>query len=75
MKQLLDGKKRRIIKSENNIIEIDEDSNNYDEYIQGGIIEEVIEDIFIRNKEIEQMIYTPDIGENINPSNIELNMH
>ena len=75
MKQLLDGKKRRIIKSENNIIEIDEDSSNYDEYIQGGIIEEVIEDILIRNKEIEQMIYTPDIGENINPSNIELNMH
>ena len=42
MKQLLDGKKRNIIKSENNIIEIDEDSNNYDEHIQGGIIEEVI---------------------------------
>ena len=75
IKQLLDGKKRKIIKCEGNKFEIEEDSNNYDNYIQGGIAEEVIDDIIIHNKDIEQLLYSPDNREIINPRNKELHLH
>ena len=75
MKQLLDGKKRKISNIEGNKFQIDEDSSNYDDYIQGGIVEEFVNDICIHNKSIEQMLYLPTEGENINPINKELNLH
>ena len=75
MKQLLDGQKRKIIRIENNTFEIEENSNDYEDYIQGGIVEEIINDIYIENKEFEQMLYKPNQGENINPRNKELNLH
>ena len=75
MKQLLDGKKRKIIKLEDNILEIEEDSSNYEDYVQGGVIEEVSFDINIHNKELEKMINIPKQCESINPLDKELNLH
>ena len=57
MKQLLDSKKRKITKIEENVFEIGEDSTNYDEYIQGDIVEEVVEHIHFYNNKFEDMIY------------------
>lgn len=75
IKQLLDGKKRKIKKVNKNKFEIEEDSTDYEDYIQGGIIEEVIDDIFVVNEKFEKMINRPLIGENILTPDEELNMH
>jgi len=75
MKQLLDGKKRKITKIESNIFEIEDDSTNYDDYIQGGVVEEVVEDIHIQNNKFDEMLYLPTEGEEINPIDIDLNLH
>lgn len=75
MTQLLDGKKRKIKKCENDKFEIDDDSSNYEDYIRGGLVEEVVEEIVINNKPFEEMINLPNICENINPPNNELNLH
>lgn len=57
MEQLLDSKKRKITKIEENVFEIGEDSTNYDDYIQGDIVEEVVEHIHFYNNKFEDMIY------------------
>ena len=75
MKQMLDGKKRKIKKVKKNKFEIEEDSTEYDDYIQGGIIEEVIDDIFVFNETFEKMINKPLTSENILNPDEELNMH
>jgi len=75
MNQILNGKKKKIIKTENNKFEIEEDSNNYDDYIQGGIAEEIVDDIIINNKGIEQMLNSPNQCECINLIDKELNLH
>ena len=75
MSQLLDGKKRRIINCKKDKFEIEEDSTNYEDFIQGGIVEEVIENIIIEYKELEEMINLPEKCEYINPTNKELNLH
>ena len=75
MKQLMDGQKRKISNVEENKFQIEEDSSNYEDYIQGGIVEEIVNDIFIHNKDFEHMLYLPNQGENINPINKELNLH
>ena len=75
MKQLIDGQKRKISNVEENKFQIEEDSSNYEDYIQGGIVEEIVNDIFIHNKDFEHMLYLPNQGENINPINKELNLH
>ena len=59
MNQLLDGKKRAIKNCEIDQIELDEDSSNYDDYIQGGVVEEIIENIVINNKSFEKMLNLP----------------
>ena len=75
MKELLDNQKRKISKVIDNNFEIKEDSTNYDDYLQSGIVEEVVDDVLINNKEIEQMLYLPCNGENINPRDKELMLH
>ena len=75
MKQLLDSKKRKITKIEENVFEIGEDSTNYDEYIQGDIVEEVVEHIHFYNNKFEDMIYLLTEDEDINPIDINLNLH
>lgn len=75
MKQLLDNKKRKILKIADNNFEIDEDSTNYDNYLQSGIVEEIVDDISINNKDFQQMLYMPCNGENINPRDKELMLH
>ena len=73
MKQLLDSKKRKITKFEENVFEIEEDSTNYDDYIQGDIVEEVVEHIHFYNNKFEDMIYLLTEDEDINPIDIDLN--
>ena len=75
MKQLLDSKKRKITKIEENVFEIGEDSTNYDEYIQGDIVEEVVEHIHFYNNKFEDMIYLLTEDEDINPIDIDLSLH
>ena len=76
MNQLLDGKKRKIKNCENDKFELDEDSTNYDDYIQGGVVEEFIEEIeIIKNESFENLLNIPKKCENINENNIEINMH
>ena len=57
MKQLLDSKKRKITKIKENVFEIGEDYTNYNCYIQGDIVEEVVEHIHFCNNKFEDMIY------------------
>ena len=60
MNQLLDGKKRKIKNCENDKFELDEDSTNYDDYIQGGVVEEFIEEIeIIKNESFENLLNIP----------------
>ena len=75
MSQLLDGKKRKIKNSEDDKFEIDEDSSNYDDYIQGGYVEEIVENIKINYKQFEEMLNLPQECENVNQKNTEYNMH
>ena len=75
MSQLLDGKKRKIKNCEEDKFEIDEDSTNYEDYIQGGVVEEIVENIKINNKQFEDMLNIPEQCEYINQRNIEINMH
>lgn len=75
MKQLMDGKKRKIKNCQDDKFEIDEDSSNYDEYIQGGIVEEIVESIKVNNKLFEDLLHLPEQCEYVNQKNIELNMH
>jgi ubiquitin-activating enzyme E1 len=73
--QLLDGKKRKVKNCEDNKFEIEEDSSNYEDYIQGGVVEEIVENIIINNKSIEEMLNFPEQCESINQRNKELNLH
>jgi len=75
MKQLLNGGKKKIINCKKDKFEIEEDSSNYEDFIQGGIVEEVIENIIIKYKEFKEMINLPEKCEYINPTNKELNLH
>ena len=75
--QLLDGKKRQIKQSWSDKFEIDEDSTNYEDYIRGGIVEEIIENGIINYKKFEEMLNSPNQCEYVskgNPYN-EINMH
>ena len=73
--ELLNGSKRKIKNCEENSFEIDEDSTNYEDYMGGGIIEEVRENIFIYNKPIKDMINLPDICESTISKNNYINLH
>ena len=75
MNQLLDGKKRQIKNCEIESFEIDEDSSNYDEYVQGGVAEEFVENEEIIFKSFEEMLNSPEQCENINAKNLEMNKH
>ena len=75
MKQLLDGKKRKIKNCEEYKFEIDEDSTNYEDYIQGGVVEEIVENVIINFKQFEDMLNLPEQCEYVNQRNIEINMH
>ena len=75
MKQLMDGKKRKIKNCQDDKFEIDEDSSNYEDYIQGGIVEEIVESIKINNQLFENLLHLPEQCEYVNERNIELNMH
>ena len=73
--QLLDGKKRKVKNCESNKFEIEEDSSNYEDYIQGGVVEEIVENIIINNKLFEEMLNFPEQCESVNQKNKELNLH
>ena len=73
--QLLDGKKRKIKNCEDNKFEIDEDSSNYEDYIRGGVVEEITEKITINDKKFEEILELPVQWEYVNIRDIELNLH
>ena len=75
LSQLSNGKKRKIKNCELNSFEIEEDSSNYNDYIDGGIVEEVKENILIHNKSFKEMLNLPDICEENNPKIKYINMH
>lgn len=69
------NEKKRIKNCEKNSFEIEEDSTNYNDYIDGGIVEEVKENIYIHNKTFKEILELPEICEENNPKNKYLNMH
>ena len=75
--QLLDGKKRKIKNSWPDKLEIDEDSTNYEDFIRGGIIEEIVENEIINYKRFEEMLNFPNQCEYVNKGNPdnEIYMH
>ena len=75
--QLLDGKKRIIKESWLDKFEIDEDSSNYEDYIRGGEVEEIVENEIINYKRFKEMLYLPNQCEYVNKGNInnEIYMH
>ena len=75
MKQLLNGTKKQIKNLNNNVFEIEEDSTNYEDYIQGGLVQEVKEKVFLHNKSIEELIIKPEICEQILEENKDINLH
>ena len=75
MSQLLDGKKRKIKNCSQDKFEIDEDSTNYEDYIRGGLVEEIVENEIINYKRFEEMLNCPNQCEYVNQENIENNMH
>ncbi len=73
--QLLDGKKRKIKNCSADKFTIDEDSSNYEDYIRGGIVEQIIENHVINYKSLEEMLNLPNQCEFVNNAEIEINMH
>lgn len=65
--QFSNGKKRKIKNCDINSFEIEEDSSNYNDYKDGGIVEEVKENILIHNKSFKEILNLPDICEENNP--------
>ena len=75
MHQLLNGIKKKIISTSNKSFEIEENSINYDDYIEGGIVEEVKEPEIIHNKSIKFMLDEPNkCDENLDQEQ-NLNLH
>ena len=75
MSQLLDGKKRKIKNCRQDKFEIEEDSTNYEDYIRGGLVEEIVENEIVNYKRFEEMLNLPNQCEYVNQENIENNMH
>lgn len=75
MSQILDGKKRKIKNCSQDKFEIDEDSTNYDDYIRGGFVEEILENEIINYKRFEEMLNLPNQCEYVNEDNKEINLH
>ena len=73
--QLLNNKKKIIYSSDIKSFEIDEDSSSYDDYIEGGIIEEIKETELIHNKTLPKMIYEPNKCEDNLDDSQNINMH
>ena len=73
--QLVNNPKKRIISSDNKYFEIDEDSSSYDDYIEGGTIEEIKEEIIINYETIKELIKEPNKCEENLDEEQNLNMH
>jgi len=73
--QLSRNPKKKIISSDNNSFEIEEDSSLYDDYIEGGMAEEIKEPELVHNKPIKQMINDPTKCEENLDEEQNINMH
>ena len=73
--QLSDGKERKIKNCSIDKFTIDEDSSNYEDYIRGGIVEQIIENQIICYKSLEEMLNLPNQCEYVNNADIDINMH
>lgn len=75
MRQLMDGKKRKIAFCQENFFEIEENSLYYDKYVEGGIVEEFIEPINQSYKPLRQMINKPKFCDYMWDKDTNLNLH
>ena len=73
--QLNNGVKRKIISATNDYFELDENSLDYDNYIEGGIVEEVKEITIFHNKSLEFLMEQPFSCEDTLDEEENLNMH
>ena len=73
--QLLKSPKKKIFSSDNKSFEIEEDSSSYDDYIEGGMVEEIKETELVHNKPIKQMINDPTKCEENLDEEQNINMH
>jgi len=75
MNNILNGKIRKITNCDDISFDIEDDSTNYEEYIQGGVVEEVVENEVIKFKSFEEMLNLPEQCEHISEKNSEMNKH
>ena len=73
--QLMDGKKRKISLSKRDYFEIEENSLEYDKYIEGGIVEEFREPISMSYKPLKKMLYEPKFCEYMMERDKNINLH
>ena len=73
--QLSINSKKKIINNDNISFEIDEDSSSYDDYIEGGIVEEIKEPELVYNKPIKNMVKEPIKCEENLDDEQNINMH
>ena len=75
MSQLMDGKKRKIIFKKKNYFEIEENSLNYEQYIEDGIVEEFKEPIHMNYQPLKNMLNKPKFCDYMLDENKNLNLH
>ena len=75
MSQLMDGKKRKITFKKKNYFEIDENSLNYEKYIEDGIVEEFKEPIQMNYHPLINMLNKPKFCVYMLDEDKNLNLH
>lgn len=75
MNQLMNNNIKKIIKSNTNSFEIEENSINYDDYIEGGIVEEIRNPKLINFKNFKTSLEDPLIIDEFSPNNKDYNLH
>ena len=75
MPQIMKNKNKTIIKSNSNSFEIDENSLEYDDYKEGGVVEEIRIPIKIDFQNFKNNLEEPLKVDEFDSSNRELNMH
>lgn len=73
--ELMDGKKRKIALSNKNYFEIKENSLKYEDYIEGGIVEEARDPMKLYYKSLKEMLISPKFCEYMTNENKNINLH
>ena len=75
MSQLMDGKKRKITFKKKNYFEIEENSLNYEKYLEDGIVEEFKEPIQVNYQPLVNMLNKPKFCDYMLDEDKNLNLH